>query len=130
MDNLWSIHILFIFRSDTSNFTLTPFCLSLGRIKNFDSRFGSPVFKVSTVTKKRSLGQRYPYTTLFVMCSLTLTAYFGRAVYMMAIGEPTPEEEVKMRQVNEYVSKQLAWTRPIRNTYAEYTKKKSPSQED
>lgn len=103
--------------------------LQSGHKNNFDSRFGSPVFK-TTNKKKRSLMGRYPWTTVIVMSALTLTAYFGRWTYMMAIGKPTPEEEIKMREVNERISKQLSWSRPIRNTYAKYTKEKEPSQED
>ena len=100
-----------------------------GGRKNFDSRFGSPVFKTTTV-KKRSFSRRHPYILMFTMSALTLTAYFGRFTYMLLQGKPTPEEEEKMRLVNEQVSAQLAWSKPIRNTYAEYKNEKKSSQVD
>ena len=107
----------------------TPFCHFAGRKNNFDSRFGSPVFKTTTIQKKRSLMQRYPVALTVVMSALTLTAYFGNFVYLMAIAKPTPEEEEKMRKCDEMVSQKLSWSKPIRNTYAKYKKETEPSQE-
>ena len=88
------------------------------------------MFKTTDIKKKRGFASRYPYFTMFAVSAITLTALFGRPVYLMLTTKATPEDEEFMRQMNERVSKELAWSKPIRNTYAEYTKKKALSQED
>ena len=108
------------------------FCLfqKQGGNKNYDSRFGSPVFKTTDIKKKRGFASRHPYFTIFAVSALTLASFWARPVYLMLTTKVTPEDEEKRKQLDEMVSKQLAWTMPIRNTYAEYRKKKEPSQED
>ena len=66
---------------------------------------------------------------MFVICSSTLVATFGRFVYQIWVcPPPTPEELEEFRKCNEKVSKELEWTHPIRNYfYADEKKKKDSS---